>query len=409
MDVAPTMDEMTGRPEARVAVVSFHTSPFDQPGTGASGGMNVEIRTLAGLLGSRDVAVDIYTRGETASVDPVGPLARLIRHPEASFADALVASNLGPYDLVHSHYWLSSAAGLAVARSWGVPLVTSFHTLAAVKNLALGEGDAPEPLARVAGERRAIRAASRVIAPTDDDAHQLIELYGADPSKIRVVPPGVDGATFFPRDPEEARARLGLGSGPVVLFLGRLQALKGPDLAIAAFAEAVRSDPDRMAGATLAIVGGPSGPAADSIPRWLHGLAEDQGVSDRVVFLDPRPHDELPWVYSAADVLLMPSRSESFGLAALEAQACGVPVVASAVGGLRSAVDHGVGGFLVEGRDPAAYAARLVEIVSSPELAARLSRGARHHAARFPWDDTVDRLLDCYAELLPALVSPRAS
>jgi D-inositol-3-phosphate glycosyltransferase len=403
------MDEMTARPDTRVAVVSFHTSPFDQPGAGASGGMNVEIRTLAGLLGDRGVAVDIYTGGEAASIEYVGPLARLIRLPEASFGGALVGSDLGPYDLIHSHYWLSGAASIAASRAWRVPLVASFHTLAEVKNRSLAPGEPPEPLSRVAEERRTMRAASRVIAPTEDDARQLVELYGADPAKIRVVSPGVDTQTFFPRDAAEARRGLGIGPGPVVLFVGRLQSLKGPDLAIRAFAEAVRSAPAPLGDATLAVVGGPSGPAGDSIPTWLHGLAEEEGVSDRVRFMDPCPHDELPWVYSAADVLLMPSRSESFGLAALEAQACGVPVVASAVGGLRSAVAHGRGGFLVEGRDPTSYSERLVQIMSSPGLSARLSRGAREHAARFPWDDTVDRLLDCYAELAPALVSPRAS
>ena len=384
--------------------------------------MNVEIRALAERLGARGIAVDIFTRcagRARPEVEVVGSLARVVQVPAGpcaevdkvdlpalvpDFAESLVrrATELGPYDLVHAHYWLSGPAGIAAARRWGVPLIASFHTLAEVKNLAGAGAGVPEPLARVAGERRAIDAADRVLAPTRQDAHALIELYGADPERVRVVPPGVDRAIYFARDSGEARSRLGLGEGPVVLFVGRLQDLKGPDLAIRAFAQVRRE-------ATLLIVGGPSGAEGGSILKRLERLAADQGVLDRLRFAPPVPHEELSWVYSAADMLLMPSRSESFGLAALEAQACGVPVVASRVGGLRTAVRHGASGYLVEGRDPRAYASRILELIDSPQLAARLARGAVGHAARFPWDATVDRLVGAYAELLPVLEAAAAS
>jgi D-inositol-3-phosphate glycosyltransferase len=425
------MDAMSAHetPLARIAVISLHTSPLDQPGVGDSGGMNVEICELAKGLGELGVAVDVFTRCAgrgVPEIQPLGPLARVIQVPAGpcadvaklelpelvpTFSESLVrrAEELGPYDLIHAHYWLSGPAAAAAARRWDVPLFASFHTLGEVKNLTLADGEAPEPLARIAGERRAIRAADRVIAPTSETARQLVELYAADPARVRVVPPGVDAARFFPRERGAARGRLGLGPGPVVLFVGRLQPLKGPDLAIRAFADMARAAPEAMRDATFLMVGGPSGPGGGRVRSWLDGVAAEEGVTARVRFLEPRPHDELPWVYSAADVLVMPSRSESFGLAALEAQACGVPVVASSVGGLRSAVRDGLGGYLVEGRDPSAYAARMLAIVTGPDLAARLSAGAVAHAATFPWEHTVQRLLDVYAELLPELVSARAS
>lgn len=431
LEVSRTIGEVrtSDAPAARIAVISLHTSPFDQPGIGDSGGMNVEIRALAARLGARGVAVDIFTRCAgrgVPQVQPAGQQARVVQVPAGPcegvagpdlhtlapvFTDAVVRLGdvMGPYDLAHSHYWLSGPAGIAAAESWDVPLVASFHTLAEVKNIALPEGDAPEPLARIAEERRTIGAADRVVAPTGQDARYLADLYGADPGRIRVVPPGVDTLRFFRRDPRRARARLDVGAGPVVLFVGRLQPLKGPDLAVRAFAEAVRAGGDSMRDAVLLVVGGPSGPRGGSVRPWLEDVAKEAGISGRVWFLPPLPHEELPWIYSAADVLLMPSRSESFGLAALEAQACGVPVVGSRVGGLRTAVRDGATGYLVEGRDPAEYAARILALFSSPGLAERFSRAALAHAARFPWESTVDGLLGVYAELVPPLATARAS
>lgn len=410
---------------ARVAVISLHTSPLDQPGTGDSGGMNVEIRAIAERLGARGIATDIFTRcarRPRPGVKSIGTRARLIQVQAGpcaevdkpvlpslvpDFAEAVLrrGGELGPYDLVHAHYWLSGPAGITAARRWDVPLVASFHTLAEVKNRALG--DRREPTSRVEGERRAVEVADRILAPTREDAGALVKLYQANPARVRTVQPGVDRRLFRPRDRRAARVRLGLSQGPLLLFVGRLQELKGPDLAIRVFAETIRRAPQLMREATLLVVGGPSG--AEGAGPWLRGVAGTEGVLDNVRFLPPVPHEQLSWVYSAADALLMPSRSESFGLAALEAQACGVPVVASSVGGLRTAVRHATGGYLVEGRDPGAYASRVLAILESPRMAARLARGAVAHASRFPWEATVDRLLGVYAELLPALEPAAAS
>jgi D-inositol-3-phosphate glycosyltransferase len=414
----------TGDVRARVAVVSLHTSPLDQPGTGDSGGMNVYIREVAGRLARRGVAVDVFTRCAgrgVPEVENLGPLTRVIQVNAGPCApvpkDELPAlvplfvshvmdrywSQGRPYDLIHAHYWLSGSVGTVARSRWSVPLVASFHTLGEVKNRALSRV-AWEPPARLLGERQAIMASDRILAPTPLEAEHLKALYGAPADRIRIVPPGVDNETFRPRPKEEARDRLGLGGSPrVVMFLGRIQPLKGPDVAIRTVAEAIRRDESATRGLVLAVVGGPSGSGGISQLDSLADLARSLGIGDRVRFLAPRPHEELPWVYSAADVLLMPSRSESFGLAALEAQACGVPVVASVVGGLRYVVADRRSGFLVEGHDPRRHATRLLELLREPELSRRLSIGAVEQAARYPWTETVEGVLDVYGELIPEL------
>ncbi len=419
----------TEHARARIAVISLHTSPLDQPGSGDAGGMNVEVREVATRLADRGVAVDVFTRCAGRGVPEIellGPLTRVVQVPAGpcagvdklqlpelvvQFAEEVARRGeaLGPYDLVHGHYWLSGGGGLLAARRWGVPLVLSFHTLAEVKDLALADLEQREPSVRGAGERRAIRAADRVVVPTASEAHHLVELYGARPARLRVIPPGVDGSVFFARPRAEARRRLGLGSGPVVLFVGRLQELKGPELAIRAFAEAMRRDPDGMARAELVLVGGPSGPGAEGILPMLEHVAVLEAATDHVRFVTAQPHEEMPWVYSAADLLVVPSRTESFGLSALEAQACGVPVVGARVGGLTVSVRDGASGYLLDPRDPKAYAERALAILSSPELAARLSDGAVAHASAFPWERTVDDLLAVYAEFVPALEAAAAS
>lgn len=412
-------------PAARIAAISLHTSPLDQPGTGDSGGMNVYVRSVTERLAERGIAVDVFTRCAgrgVPEVERIGPLTRIVQvnaGPCALVAKEDLAGLLprfgerilswaeaeGPYDLVHAHYWLSGGAALDVSARWGVPLVVSFHTLGKVKNRALTAAEAPEPARRLAAERDTIARADRVLVPTPADVENLVRLYGAPPGAVRIVHPGVDTASFSPRPKDEARRRLGVRDGTVILFLGRLQPLKGPDVAIRAVAEAVR----RGLGAVLMVVGGPSGAGGRSYVDGLRLLAAREGLADRVVFLDPRPHEELPWVYSAADVLLMPSRSESFGLAALEAQACSVPVVAASVGGLRHVVEDGVTGLLVEGHEPRSYADRLLEILGSPARAEALGRAGRRRAAAFGWDRATDGVLDVYGELLPAEVPAAAA
>lgn len=401
------------QPRERIAVISLHTSPLDQPGTGDSGGMNVYVRAVTERLARRGVSVDVFTRCAgrgVPEVERLGPLTRVIQIPAGpcapvdkdrlpvvtpGFADRIIESaGPAPYDLVHAHYWLSGAPAIAVKEKWEVPLVVSFHTLGAVKN----QSGPAEPAGRLAGERVTIAAADRVLAPTSVEAEHLVRLYGASPERIRVIHPGVDGDAFFPHPKGPARARLGLAGRRVVLFVGRLQPLKGPDLAIRAVAQAIRRDHRVGDDLVLVVLGGPSGADGRAFVERLQRLASREAV--RVRFLEPRPHNQLPWVYSAADVLLMPSRSESFGLAALEAQACGVPVVASSVGGLRSVVAHGSSGLLAPPGDLAALADRLLEVLRDPDLRSRLSRGARRQARGFSWDSTAEGVLSTYLELL---------
>jgi D-inositol-3-phosphate glycosyltransferase len=390
--------------------------------------MNVYVMSVARRLAEQGIAVDIYTRchGQGGpDVEEVAPGTRLInvqagpcapvpkddlpRHlPQ--FLDGVLhhataedptPHRHAPYDVVHSHYWLSGWVGHRAKQIWGVPLVASFHTLGEVKNAALAEEDHREPAVRLAGERGVISGADRILAPTPIEADHLVSLYGADRSRIRVVPPGVDTALFAPRPKEEARARLHLANARLLLFVGRLQPFKGPQIAIRALAEMVARAPQATGDVVLAVVGGSTGRGDEpDQATTLMELAADIGVADRVVFFPPQPHARLADFYSAAEVVLVPSRSESFGLAALEAQACGTPVVAAASGGLRYVVVDGETGFLVAGHEPTAYADRILKILSDPALAARLSAGAVRHAGRFSWDATTADIRDVYRELL---------
>jgi len=390
--------------------------------------MNVYVLSVARRLAEQGIAVDIYTRchGQGGpDVDEITPGTRLVNvqagpcAPVAKddlprllpeFLDGVLqharaedptSHRHSPYDVVHSHYWLSGWVGSQAKQIWGVPLVASFHTLGKVKNSVLPMGDRPEPPARLAGEKRVIAGADRILAPTPLEADHLVNLYGADRDRIRVVPPGVDGTLFAPRPKDEARARLHLANARLLLFVGRLQPFKGPEVAIRALAEAVARAPQVAGDVVLAVVGGSTGRDAqhDQATRLME-LAADIGVSDRVVFFPPQPHERLADFYSAAEVVLVPSRSESFGLAALEAEACGTPVIAAATGGLRYVVIDGQTGFLVEGHDPSDYADRILRILSDPVLATRLSKGALRHAGRFSWDATAADIRGVYRELL---------
>jgi D-inositol-3-phosphate glycosyltransferase len=387
--------------------------------------MNVYISSVAKRLPDRGIEVDVFTRcrGDGApQIEDIADGVRVIRVQAGpcapvpkeelprylpAFLDGILErasrdpaeSRHSPYDVVHSHYWLSGWVGSRTKEIWGAPHVASFHTLAKVKNGALAEGEDPEPPVRLAGEQRVIRAADRILAPTPTEAAHLVDLYGADPDRIRIVPPGVDRTLFVPRPGAEARARLHLSGARLLLYVGRLQSLKGPDVAIRALAAAVARAPELTRDAMLAVVGGPTGSHPDDEVARLMQLATTVGVGDRVVFFPPQRHERLSEFYSAAEAVLMPSRSESFGLVALEAQACGTPVIAAAVGGLRHAVRDGVGGFLVEGHDPEDYAARIVEVLADPEGAERLARGAIRHAAGFSWDATAAGTRDVYREL----------
>jgi D-inositol-3-phosphate glycosyltransferase len=407
------------RVPGRIATISVHTSPLEQPGTGDAGGLNVYVVEVAKRLAARGTEVEIFTRAVSRDAPPVKELVPgvLVRHVPAGPFEELDKADLpaqlceftlevlrteaayapGRYDLVHGHYWLSGHVGAVAKERWGVPLVQSMHTLGRVKNAALAHGDTREPEVRLRGEADVVAAADRLVANTDEEARQLAGLYGADPAKIWTVNPGVDLSIFRPGPVRDIRQRLGLPTGGhVIVFAGRIQPLKAPDVVLHAAAALIRDDPAQEENLTVAFVGGPSG-TGRADPDQLTETAHALGLHRVVRVEPPCPQAELADWYRAATAVMVPSYSESFGLVAVEAQACGTPVIAASVGGLRTAVQDGVSGILVEGHDPADYAAALRRLFGSPELRDRLARGAVEHASRFGWGSTVERLLTVYS------------
>ncbi len=409
---------MQRRSPRRIATISLHTSPLDQPGTGDAGGLNVYVVEVSKRLAESGIEVEIFTRAVCRDTPPTVELAPgvLVRNVVAGPFEELDKNVLpgqiceftfevlraeaahapGRYDLLHAHYWLSGQVAAVAAERWGVPLVQSMHTLGKVKNLALAFGDCAEPTARIRGEGEVVAAADRLVANTAEEARQLIDLYGADPWRVETVNPGVDLSVFRPAGRFSSRRRLGLPADAVVLaFAGRIQPLKGPDVVLRAAASLLRLRPSLAGRLVVVIVGGPSGSEVGA-PGRLEALASSLGIAGSVRFEAPCPQPELADWYRAADVVLVPSHSESFGLVALEAQACGTPVVAAAVGGLRTAVRDGFSGVLVDGHDPEVWARVLSDLLSSPGRLAALSRGAREHAAAFNWPATAERLVGVY-------------
>lgn len=414
----------------RLAVLSFHTSPLTQPGTGDGGGMNVYVRELSSALAGAGVDCDVFTRSWRRGLPPVEEVEPGFRvhhvaaGPEASVAKEHLAQHLdhftagvlqridasGAPDVIHANYWLSGVAGHTLKHRLGLPLVSTFHTLARVK----AEVAADEHDRRARCEAEIIGCSDAILANSADEAAQLERLYGAVRERIEVVPPGVDHHLFSPGDQRAARAELGLGDGPVLLFAGRIQPLKGADVAVRTLA-ALCQGPERRGKAddqrpsdragpasqppTLLLVGGPSGVDGDAELARLHHLVAGLGLRARVEFIPPQAHGRLALYYRAADVCLMPSRSESFGLVALEAAACGTPVVAAAVGGLSTLVAHGVSGFLVDGRDPETYATHVARLLDDPALATEMSAQAALRAGRYRWSITAARLRRLYSDL----------
>jgi D-inositol-3-phosphate glycosyltransferase len=294
-------------------------------------------------------------------------------------------------DAVHGNYWLSGAVAHRLKHALDLPLVATFHTLARVKAEA-GVDDDPEHRTRV--EHEVVACADLMLASTAEERFQLATLYDADPDRIEIVPPGVDHLMFSPGDRVTARHNLHLDAERVLLFVGRIQPLKGTDLAVRCLA--ALDDP----AAALVVVGGPSGPDGETELHRVHALAGDLGVADRIRWVPPQPHDRLADYYRAADVCVVPSRTESFGLVALEAAACGAPVVAAAVGGLRSLVDDGETGFLVDSRDPTEYAAHVEKLLDDDELARDMGRLAAARSLRYSWSMTAARLRRLYGDLV---------
>jgi len=412
------------RPPRRVAMISVHTSPLDLPGTGDAGGMNVYIAEVARRLAERGTEVEVFTRATSGEQDPrvemapgvlvhnvvAGPFEGLPKEDLPGQLCAMTAGVLrreaarreGWYDLVHSHYWLSGQVGWLAKERWGVPLVHTMHTMGRVKNRSLAPHDRPEPALRIIGEQQVVDAADRLVANTEAERSDLVDLYGADPRLVDVVLPGVDLAAFHDEGRAEARRRLGYRSDElVVLFVGRIQPLKAPDLLVRATAELARRDPDLAARVRLVFCGGPSGSGTEH-PTALADLAAELGVT--ADFHSAVDRARLRAHYVAADLVAVPSHSESFGLVAVEAQACGTPVLAANVGGLPMAVADGRSGMLVDGHAPTAWAAAMRRMLADGQLRARLAAGARPHARTLSWDGTVDGLLASYGA---ALAAPR--
>lgn len=391
-----------------IAVLSLHTSPLVQPGSGDSGGMNVYVRELVASLAQAGVRSDVFVRrwrDDLPEVVEVEPGFRVVHVPAGpvdlakedlpevvdEFAAGVRAHlQAGPrVAALHANYWLSGLAAHRLKHELALPLVTTFHTLARVK----AEYGDHEPAHREEGELEIVGCADVLLASCQAEADQLVEHYDARPERIEIVPPGVDHAFFSPGDQRGARQAVGLGDGPVLLFVGRIQPLKRADIAVRALAEL--GDPR----ATLVIIGGASGAEGAAELTRVHRLVRHLGLDAQVRFVPPQPHHLLSTWYRAADVVVVPSRSESFGLVALEAAACGRPVVASAVGGLTSLVDDGVTGFLIDGDDPSAHASRLREVLYDPLVADAMGRAAAERAGRYTWSTTAARLRRVYADL----------
>ncbi len=403
-------------------MISVHTSPLDQPGTGDAGGMNVYIDEVSRRLAERGVEVEVFTRatssdlpGQVATAPGVlvhnvvaGPFEGLPKEDLPGQLCAMTAGVLrreaarreGWFDLVHSHYWLSGQVGWLAKERWGVPLVHTMHTMGRVKNRDLAPGDRPEPSLRIIGEQQVVDAADRLVANTEVERADLISLYDADPALVDVVLPGVDLAAFHTLDRAADRAALGYRPGElVVLFVGRIQPLKAPDVLVRAAAELAVMDPELAARVRLEFVGGPSGSGTEH-PTALSDLADALAVP--ATFHPALDRSSLRRMYSAADVVAVPSHSESFGLVAVEAQSCGTPVLAANVGGLPMAVADGRSGLLVDGHHPRTWAAALRRVLRDDALRARLGAGGPRHAATLSWDSTVDGLLASYARTLAA-------
>jgi len=401
-----------------------HTSPLDQPGAGDAGGMNIYVVESAERMAAMGVSVDIFTRRHSPDLPDIVELSPgvRVRHlnigaygatkeelpaliPNISDAFSAVLES-EKYDVIHSHYWISGKVGMHTAKKFGIPLAHTMHTMARVKNMNLAEGERPEPMIRVQGETQVVAAANALIANTDAEAASLVSLYEACPDNVSVVSPGVDLYTFTAGSGRKAaREAVGLPQDAHILaFVGRIQPHKGPEVLIRAVAEMLNHSPHLRPKLITIIMGGASGSGLGEVER-LKDLASWLNISDVVRFENPVPRAQIPQWYRAADLVCVPSYSESFGLVALEAQACGTPVVATAVGGLRTAVADGISGVLVDGHDPRAWSSVLARLIQEPQRRVLLSMGAIEHASHFGWDATARGTLDIYDRIIATSAS----
>lgn len=409
----------------RIAMLSVHTCPLAALGGKKTGGMNVYVRELSRELGRRGVQIDCFTRSENPEVPHIndtdlGSNVRVIHIVSGSEAPASksaiwqhlpafidgvrhFASQEGVrYDVIHSHYWLSGRVAQMLKKNWsGVPIVHMFHTLGHLKNLVARTEAGKEPAQRLAVETDIVAFADRLVAATLREREQLIALYDADPIRISVIPPGVDLDLFRPIPKAEAKAHLGLpAEHKMVLFVGRIEPLKGLDTLIRAMAQIVKRDSSLRGNFCLCIIGGETAPErmGDEM-RHLDRLREELGISDVVTFLGSRDQTQLPYYYSAAEMVTVPSHYESFGMVALEATACGAPVIASDVGGLSFIVDDGETGFLLPEKDVDAWADKMFRLLKQPELREKLSGRGVEIAQKYAWARIADQILALYADV----------
>jgi len=396
-----------------------HTSPLEQPGIGDAGGMNIYVVESAQRMAAMGVSVDIFTRRTHATETDIveispGVRVRYFDCGHGSLTKEQLPAHIAglskeflrivrdeKYDAIHSHYWISGKVAMPAAKELGIPLVHTMHTMARVKNLNLAEGETPEPMIRVQGETQVVAAANALVANTDAEAASLVSLYDACPDIVHVVSPGVDLYTFTPgQGRSAARDVVGLPhEALVVTFVGRIQPHKGPEVLIRATSELVKHSPLLRHKLVVNIIGGASGANTEEVDR-LKELATWLAIDDVVRFAPPVPRADLAQWYRAADLVVVPSYSESFGLVALEAQACGTPVVATAVGGLRTAVADGISGVLVDGHDPKAWSSVISRLLQEPQRRVLLSMGAIEHASHFGWDATARGTLDIYDQVI---------
>lgn len=409
----------------RIAMLSIHTCPLATLGGKETGGMNVYVRDLSRELVRRGIAVDVFTRSQNPQVAKVshrlGPLGRvvhLVAGPEApydkyrlfdhlpAFVEGVIAfaeAERVRYDLLHSHYWLSGWVARALRERWGIPIVQMFHTLGHLKNRIARRPEEREPPLRIAVETEIVQFADRLVAATPVEKDQLIEFYGADPDRIAVIPPGVDLNRFHPIEPTLAKQTIGIPvEHRMVLFVGRIEPLKGIDTLMRAMALLVRRHPDWLRDTCVSIIGGdpsPEGQRENAEMARLQRLREELGIGDLVTFLGAKDQDTLQYYYSAAEVVVVPSHYESFGMVALEAMACGTPVIASDVGGLAYLVRDGATGFRVPDRDPEALAAAILRLMEDPLLRQRMGYRAQCWAEGYAWPIIADQLLALFEQV----------
>jgi D-inositol-3-phosphate glycosyltransferase len=421
---------MPANKKSKIATLMVHSSPLDQAGIGDAGGMNVYVVETAKKMAQAGVSVDIFTRAnhpdlpESVEIAEGVTVKHLIAGPFEGLSKEELPSQLGAltsafmnfqkqlpsdyYSLLHSHYWISGQLGWMVSERTGVPLIHTMHTTAKVKNLNLADDEKPEPQTRAIGEEQVVKASTGLIANTDAEAASLVSLYDACPDNVFVVAPGVDLQTFSPGiGKSAARVKLNVAPDAIILtFVGRIQPHKGPDVLLRAAAEMVSHSPHLRAKLAVIIMGGASGSGLNELEK-LKVLAKFLKIEDVTHFVDPVSRENLPDWYRASDLVCVPSYSESFGLVALEAQACGTPVVATAIGGLRTAVSDGISGSLVDGHDPKAWSAVISRLIAEPQRRLLLSMGAVEHASHFGWENTARKTLDVYDWALTKQSNPR--